>query len=279
MSLQIGKINRLIIVKMTKFGAYLSESGTEKDEAVLLPQKEVTEEMKPGSSIEVFLYRDTRDRLVATLKSPRGQVGELAYLRVADTTAIGAFLDWGLEKDLLLPISQQTTRVKKGRKYLVKIYVDKSNRLCGSMEIEDHLKTTNGFTNGEMVTGTVYSVNPRIGAFVAVENQYFGLVHRSEIYKPFEIGDQATFRVVKTREDGKIDLSTKKLAYQQRDEDAEKILELLRMHQGFLPLNDKSDPKDINKYMATSKNAFKRALGKLLKERKIEQLDQGIRLL
>ncbi len=278
MSLQIGKMNRVQVVKLTKFGAFLSGSGDKEDE-ILLPSKEVSVELKPGDSIDVFIYRDTRDRLIATLKKPYGQVGELAYLQVVDITAIGAFLDWGLEKDLLLPIGEQTVRVRKGKKYLVKIYVDKSKRLCASMEIEDQLKLSDSFKVGEMVEGTVYAVNSRIGAFVALENQYFGLIHQSEIFKELEIGDHGRFRIVKIREDGKIDLATKKLAYQQMDEDAEKILQLLKLHQGFLPLNDKSDPKAINKYLATSKNAFKRALGKLLKEKKIEQLENGIRLI
>lgn len=278
MSLQIGKMNRVQVVKLTKFGAFLSGSGDTEDE-ILLPSKEISGELKPGDSIDVFIYRDTRDRLIATLKKPYGQVGELAYLQVVDITAIGAFLDWGLEKDLLLPIGEQTARVRKGKKYLVKIYVDKSKRLCASMEIEDQLKLSDSFKVGEMVEGTVYAVNSRIGAFVALENQYFGLIHQSEIFKELEIGDHGRFRIVKIREDGKIDLATKKLAYQQMDEDAEKILQLLKLHQGFLPLNDKSDPNAINKYLATSKNAFKRALGKLLKEKKIEQLENGIRLI
>lgn len=276
-SLQIGKVNRLKVVKLTKYGAYLAAAGSQ--EEVLLPAKEIPGDIAQGEELEVFLYKDTKDRLVGTLREPKGQVGDLVYLEVVDTTPIGAFLDWGLDKDLLLPIKEQTVRVRKGKHYLVKIYVDKSQRLCATMAIDEALIAHSPFKAGDMVMGTVYGVNPRLGAFVAVENQYMGLVHQSEIYQEYHVGDQDQFRVIKVREDGKLDLSTKKLAYQQREEDAQKILHLLNLHGGFLPLNDKSDPKAIGKYLACSKNAFKRALGKLLKEGEIEQVEGGIRLL
>ncbi|WP_026478776.1 CvfB family protein [Alkaliphilus transvaalensis] len=278
MSLNIGKINELKVARKTKYGAFLETTGNHKED-VLLPQKEVTDELAVGDLVKVFVYRDSMDRVTATFKKPYGEVGSLAYLKVVDLTGIGAFLDWGLEKDILLPISEQTTRVRKGSSYLVKIYIDKSNRLCCTMNIDEELKVSAPYKTGDLVKGTVYSINPRLGLFVAIDNQYYGLAHTSEVFKTYQVGDQDTFRIIKVREDGKVDLSTKKLAYQQMDDDAEKLLYLLKQYEGFLPINDKSDPKEINKYIPTSKNAFKRALGKLLKEKKVVQDSKGIRLL
>ncbi len=279
MSLHIGKINQLKVARKTKFGAFLETTTGKVKEDVLLPQKEVTEELLVGDIVDVFVYLDTLDRLTATFKKPYGEVGGLAYLKVVDVTGIGAFLHWGLEKDLLLPISEQTTRVRKGSSYLVKIYVDKSSRLCCTMHIDDDLEIASSYQTGELVKGTIYSINPRLGLFVAIDNLYYGLAHQSEVFKRYEVGDQDTFRIIKVREDGKIDLSTQKLAYQQMDEDAEKLLYLLKQQDGFLPINDKTDPKIIARYAPISKSAFKRALGKLLKEKKVVQDSNGIRLL
>jgi len=280
LSLHIGKINQLKVARKTKYGAFL-ETTTDhrKEEDVLLPQKEVTDELNVGDLVDVFVYRDSMDRITATFKKPYGQVGELAYLKVVDLTGIGAFLHWGLEKDILLPISEQTTRVRKGNSYLVKIYIDKSKRLCCTMHIDEDLQTGVPHKTGDLVNGTVYSVNPRMGLFVAIDNKYFGLVHKSETLKNYQVGDQDSFRIIKIRDDGKVDLSTQKLAHQQMDEDAENLLYLVKQQDGFLPIHDKSDPKEIAKYMPISKNAFKRALGKLLKEKKVVQDANGIRLM
>jgi len=217
--------------------------------------------------------------LAATLKKAYAQVGEIAYLKVVDVASIGGFLDWGLEKDLFVPMREQTCKLVKGKYYLVKVYLDKSQRLCATMRIDDDLKTNPSHKPGDMVDGTVYGYNPRLGAFIAVDNQYYGFVHISELFNDLRIGDQSSFRVVKIRDDGRVDLSTRLVAHRQMNNDAEDILQMLAIRRGFLPLNDKSDPEEIKKYLSISKNAFKRALGRLLKEKKVSQTDEGIKLL
>jgi len=278
LKLNIGQINNLIIFEIDERGALLKvEDGS--GAGVMLSAKELPDNKSVGESIDVFIYKDSNDRLAATLRKPYGQVGEIAYLKVVDTTTIGAFLDWGLEKDLFLPMKEKTYKIIKGKHYLVKIYLDKSQRVCASMRVDDNLKTHPDYKLGDMVEGTVYGSNPRLGVFVAVDNQYYGFVHISELFTELGVGDKSSFRVVRIREDGRVDLSTRLVSHKQMNTDAEDILQLLAIRRGFLPLNDKSDPEEIKKYVPLSKNAFKRALGRLLKEKKIMQTDQGIKLL
>ncbi|SCY27980.1 CvfB family protein [Alkaliphilus peptidifermentans] len=276
MNIEIGKVNSMIINRITEETVYLKVSRESKDE-VKLNKKELLEDKNVGDMVDVFVYRDSEDRITATTKKPLGEVGQIVYLRVVDITPIGAFMDWGLEKDLFLPKREQTTGLVKNSGYLVKIYLDKSMRLCASMRLDDQLKSGGDFSPGEMVKGTVYGLNPRLGVFVAVDNKYYGFVHQTENYKGYKIGDQDTFRVVKEREDGRINLSTRKLAYQQIDEDANEIVKNIIRNRGFLPLNDKSTPEEIKQYMNMSKNAFKRAVGKLLKEKIVTQEDNGMK--
>lgn len=273
----IGKCNSLKVDRLTSIGAFLE--GDDKSGDILLPKNDVSEELQEGDEVEVFVYRDSEDRLIATTNSPFGEVGDTIYLQVVDVTPIGAFMDWGLPKDLFLPIREQTARVKVGKGYLVKIYLDKSNRLCATMRVDDGLTAEGQYNPGETVRGTVYSINPSLGVFIAIEDKYYGFVHNSEKYKDLEIGDQDDFRVIRVREDGRVDLSTRQLAHQQMDIDADEILQLLKIKRGFLPVNDKSDPEDIKRYFAMSKNAFKRAIGRLLKDKIIHQDPDGIRLI
>lgn len=277
MKIKIGKKNSLKVDRLTSVGAFLEGDGESGD--ILLPKKDVPEELREGDIVNVFIYRDSEDRLIATIKKPIAEVGDMLYLKVVDVTPIGAFMDWGLSKDLFLPLREQTTRVKVGKGYLAKIYLDKTERLCATMRVDDCLTTGGEYKPGETVVGTVYSVNENLGAFIAIEDKYFGFVHNSEKYKDYQVGDQDSFRVIRVREDGRVDLSTKLLAHQQMDVDAEEILQLLKVKQGFLPLNDKSDPDDIKRYFSMSKNAFKRGIGRLLKEKLIQQSPDGIRLI
>ncbi len=277
MKINVGKTNTLTVDRLTSVGAFL-RVDEDKTGDILLPNRELPEGLREGDILNVFVYRDSEDRLIATVKKPMAEAGDMLYLKVVDVTPIGAFLDWGLSKDLFLPIKQQTTRVKVGKGYLVKIYVDKSDRLCGTMRIDDCLTAEGKYKAGETVEGTVYSINPNLGAFIAIEDKYFGFVHNSEKYKDLQVGDRDSFRVIRVREDGRVDLSTKQPAHQQMDIDAEEILELLNYKGGFLPLNDKSDPEEIKRYFSMSKNAFKRAIGRLLKEGKIQQSEDGIRV-
>lgn len=278
MSLDVGKFNNLIIVDMDGRRATLKEADG-KGKGIELSIKDLPQDKSVGESIDVFIYKDSDDRMAATLKKPYGQVGALVCLKVVDVTSIGAFLDWGLEKDLLMPLREQTCKPEKGKYYLVKIYLDKSQRLCATMKIDDDLQTNPSYKPGEMVEGMVYGYNPKLGAFIAIENKYYGFVHNTELFDHLRIGDKSSFRVIKIREDGRVDLSTRQVAHKQMTDDADRILQILAIRRGFLPLNDKSDPDEIKKYLSISKNAFKRALGRLLKEKKVKQTEEGISLL
>lgn len=278
MSFNIGKTNELKIVAIDTRGAIL-KSEDNADKGVVLPLKELPEDKVVGDYIDAFIYKDSSDKLAVTLKKPYGEVGDLAYLKVVDTTSIGGFLDWGLEKDLLVPLREQTVKLVKTQYYLVKIYLDKSHRLCATMKIDDDLQTHPTYKPGEMVEGTVYGNNPRLGAFIAIDNKYYGFVHTSEMFHELNIGEKWSFRVIRIREDGRVDLSTRQVAHRQMNEDGDFILQALAIRRGFLPLNDKSDPEEIKKYLSLSKNAFKRAVGRLMKEKKIEQTEIGIKLL
>ena len=265
--IEIGKLQKLQVINTTDFGVYLGEDSEEK---VLLPKKQVPEGTKPGDEIEVFIYKDSSDRLISTTNEPKIKLGEIKVLEVKEMTKIGAFLDWGLEKDLLLPFSQQTKKVQQGEKHLVVLYIDKSDRLCATMKLYEYMKPTEEYKREDIVTGIVYEIKPDLGAFVAVDNMYFGLVPKRELFEVPEIGEMITARVTDLREDGKLNLSIRKKAYIQMDEDSLKVLEILENKGGFVLYGEKASPDIIKKDFKLSKNAFKRALGRLLKEGKIE---------
>lgn len=276
--LELGKKQQLEIVRITPHGAYLGENRADK-EAVLLPGKEMPEHAAVGQRVEAFLYRDSEDRLIATTKEPLIKLGELAALNVKTTTAIGAFLDWGLDKDLLLPFKEQVGKLKAGMKPLVALYVDKSNRLCATMKVEKYLSAESGCTRDEKIWGTVYSVNPQIGAFVAVKNRYFGLIQAKDLAAPLRVGDQVEARVTQVREDGKLNLNLQQKAYKQLEEDAEALWQLFDEYNGVLPFSDKASPELIKRETGMTKNAFKRAVGHLLKMNKIRIEENAIRRL
>ena len=268
----LGKIQTLMVVKKVEFGVYL---GTEK-ERVLLPKKQVPKDIEVGDPIEVFLYKDSSDRLIATTKHPKIVLGELKVLKVADTGKVGAFLDWGLEKDLLLPFKEQTAKVKKGDSCLVSLYVDKSKRLCATMRVYGKLRTDSPYKKDDHVAGIIYDKSDNFGVFVAVDNQYSALIPKREVYGSYRVGDRVEARVTEVKPDGKLDLSVREKAFIQMDADAEKVLEAIDNFGGELPFNDKADPEIIKRELGLSKNAFKRAVGRLLKERKIEIKEKTI---
>lgn len=268
----LGKIQTLMVVKKVEFGVYL---GTEK-ERVLLPKKQVPKDIEVGDPIEVFLYKDSSDRLIATTKHPKIVLGELKVLKVADTGKVGAFLDWGLEKDLLLPFKEQTAKVKKGDSCLVSLYVDKSKRLCATMRVYGKLRTDSPYKKDDHVAGIIYDKSDNFGLFVAVDNQYSALIPKREVYGSYRVGDRVEARVTEVKPDGKLDLSVREKALIQMDADAEKVLEAIDNFGGELPFNDKADPEIIKRELGLSKNAFKRAVGRLLKERKIEIKEKTI---
>ncbi len=272
--LELGKRQSLQIQRLTDIGAYVGEPG-HPEEAVLLPRRQVPEGAKVGDEVEVLLYRDSEDRLIATVHESRIVRGKLAVLRVVQAGDIGAFLDWGLERDLFLPFREQTHKVAVGEECLVGMYLDKSGRLAATMRIYDHLSADSPYKKGDTVSGTVYEVKD-LGAFVAVDDAYFGLIPPTEVYQSFRPGDQVTGQVMRRRPDGKLDLRVRRKAYRQMNDDAADLLARLDAAGGFLPYNDHTDPEVIRAELGLSKAAFKRAVGHLLKEGKAVLTPSGL---
>lgn len=263
--MELGKTLKLKVVKRTDFGVYL---GTEEDK-VLLPKNEVPEGTEIGSEVTVFICRDSQDRMIATIHQPVAQVGETAYVEVKEVTKFGAFLDWGLGKDLFLPYKEQTTDIKAGDKVLIGVYTDKSNRLCATMKVYNYLNCNSTYEEEDMVEGIVYNYNPQYGAFVAVNNKYHGLIQTKELTTKVYVGMKVEARVKSVRPDGKLDLALRKKSYLQIEDDACRILEYMEKHDGQIGYTDKEKPEIIRKDFGMSKSEFKRAIGRLLKERRI----------
>ena len=263
--MRLGEKQVLTVVKVVDFGVYLGSD----EERVLLPKKQVPEGIEAGDPVEVFLYKDSSDRMIATTKEPKITLGQLAVLEVADVGRIGAFLDWGLEKDLLLPFKEQTVKVEKGDRCLVSLYVDKSGRLCATMKVYPLLQTDSPYKKNDMVRGTVYEISREFGVFVAVDNKYSALIPRREVYGRMFIGQQIEARVTDVKADGKLDLSVRGRIPEQMDEDARIIMERIGKNGGFLPFTDKAEPERIKAEFGMSKAAFKRAVGRLLKQGRI----------
>jgi predicted RNA-binding protein (virulence factor B family) len=259
----------LKIANFTSFGAYLDAETGYRNDNILLPGKEVPPDAQIGDTLEVFIYHDSENRLIATLRKPLAAVGELAYLKVTAKTKIGAFLDFGLERGLFLPFSEQIYPIEVGQSYLVYVYIDKSNRLSCTTDVYKYLRADSPYHKNDKVTGTVYRINPEIGVFVAVENQYMGLIPPPEVHRELRPGEIVETRVIRVREDGKLDLSLQNLSYQQMSVDAEKLIALMNSHQGVLPLTEKDSPVLIEQQLHMSKAAFKRAVGSLLKAKRI----------
>ena len=270
--MRLGERQVLTVVKVVDFGVYLGSN----EERVLLPKKQVPKGIEPGDPVEVFLYKDSEDRLIATTNCPKVELGKLAVLEVAQTNKFGAFLDWGLEKDLFLPFKQQTKKVEKGDKCLVSLYIDKSGRLCATMRVYEMLCTDSPYQKDDMVQGIIYDTSPEFGLFVAVDNQYSALIPKKEAYGKLKVGQVVNARVTAVKADGKLDLSVRDKIPMQMDKDAELIWQRLQQNGGALPFHDKTDSEIIREEFGLSKNAFKRAVGRLLKEEKIEIGEKGI---
>ncbi len=277
--IELGKIQNLEIIRNTSVGVYVNSKDEETIDSILLPKKQVPPGIEVGDEIEVFVYRDSEDRLIATTRKPKLTLGALSPLKVVDITRIGAFLDWGLEKDLFLPFEEQTTEIQKGREYLVNLYVDKSDRLCATMDVYRYLSSESPYRENDRVRGIIYSIKKDMGALVAVDNKYHGLIPLNELYGNYRCGDEVEVRVTNVREDGKLDLSLREKAHKQTDEDVKVILEKLNLKEGILSLDDHSSPNKIKDELNMSKSAFKRAVGRLLKEGKIKLTEKGIELL
>ena len=275
--IQLGKIQTLHIVKKVEFGVYLSD-GSGDENKVLLPNKQVPEQARTGDEVEVFIYRDSKDRLIATTNTPKLTLHEVAKVRVSQVGKVGAFLDWGLEKDLLLPYKEQTRRVAEGEECLVALYIDKCERLCATMNVYPYLSSDSPYKADDRVSGTVYEISNNFGAFVAVDDKYSGLIPKKELYGDVQIGDEVQARVTGVKEDGKLNLSIREKAYLQINTDAQKVLDIIYSFDGVLPFTDKASPEVIKRETQMSKNEFKRAVGRLLKEGKIKITERAIRV-
>ena len=275
---QLGRKQELVVVKTVDFGVYLGEDqNAGMDERVLLPKKQVPENCNIGDKIEVFLYKDSRDRLIATVNIPKLMVGEVGFLKVSQVTKIGAFLDWGLEKDLLLPYKEQTRKVREGEEVLAALYIDKSSRLAATMNVYEYLRKDSEYKKDDIVTGMIYQTSDNFGVFVAVDNIYSALIPKKEVVGELRIGDTVQARVTGVKPDGKLDLSIREKAYLQIEKDAVKILQIIDSFDGVLPFTDRANPEVIKRETQMSKNEFKRAIGNLLKNGKIEIKENCIR--
>ena len=277
--LYLGKKQELEIMKKVDFGVYLkSPEDAKGEERVLLPAKQVPQGAGIGDTIEVFLYKDSKDRLIATTNTPFLMMDEVKVLKVAQVGKMGAFLEWGLEKDLFLPFREQTRKVREGEECLVALYIDKSSRLCATMKVYHYLKLDSPYKKDDKVEGIVYEISDNFGAFVAVDDKYSGLIPKKEFFGTLKTGDRITARVSAVKEDGKLDLSIREKAFAQIVVDAEKVMQVIESFDGALPFNDKANPEVIRREMQMSKNEFKRAVGHLLKTGKIEITEKSIRM-
>ncbi len=269
--MKLGEIQKLKIEKKLEFGVYLSDGN----ERVLLPKKQVPEEYHIGDEISVFLYKDSKDRMIATTNTPKLILGQFGVLTVSQVNKVGAFLDWGLEKDLFLPFKEMTRQPSEGDEIIVRVYIDKSQRLCASMKgIYDLLSKKPPYQVGDEVEARIYEFGHDFGTFVALEDKYSAMIPRHEDVSKFRIGDILMVRVTGIKEDGKCDVTIRDKAYVQMDEDAQALLELIDSYAGVLPFTEKASPEVIKRETGLSKAAFKRAVGRLYKERKIS-LENG----
>ena len=277
--MKLGEKQKLTVVKIVEFGIYLAEHQGD-ETRVLLPGKQVPPGIGPGDELEVFLYKDSKDRLIATTKEPRLVLGGFAALSVKEVGKIGAFMDWGLEKDLFLPYKEMMGKVKQGDEILVTLYIDKSRRLCASMKgIYDLLDKDAPYKKEDTVTGRVYETGGNFGTFVAVDDRYSAMIPKFEDCSHLRIGDVIEAKVTNVKPDGKLDLTLREKAYIQMDEDAKIVLQVIEEYAGVLPFNDKASPEVIKREFHMSKAAFKRAVGRLYREHKIEITEKSIRIL
>ena len=269
--IELGKRQNLTVVKKVDFGVYLAENeqASAAGERVLLPNKQVPEGTGLHDTVNVFIYKDSQDRRIATCQKSLLEMGQIALLRVVSVSKIGAFLDWGLEKDLFLPFKEQTVRVREGDECLVTLYVDKSERLCATMKLYHSLHTDSPYKEGDTVRGRVYEISDNFGVFLAIDHLYSALIPKKEAQGKYKPGDEVTVRVVKVREDGKLTVSPHQKAYLQMDVDCDNIMQVLDEFAGVLPFDDHVSPEVIKREFGISKAAFKRAVGRLLKEEKI----------
>lgn len=273
----LGTYCTLEIVKKTDFGYYLNGENFGE---ILLPKRYMTSEMGVGKQVRVFIYLDGEERIVATTETSTASVGEFAYLKVKSIDAIGAFLEWLENKDLLVPFKEQKIRMEAGKSYVVYIYEDKvTSRVAASMKLEKFFaKTTPSYRTGEEVDLLVWTPTD-LGYKVIVNGAFLGLIYKNEIFEKVQTGQKLKGYVKKIREDGKLDITLQAPGYQRINPNAEKIIQMLKKSGGFLPYNDKSDAEVIYAIFHMSKKVFKQSIGNLYKNRTISIENDGIRLI
>jgi predicted RNA-binding protein (virulence factor B family) len=274
--IELGKLNTLKINRETENGFYLIAQD---EEEVLLPNLYITKSMNIDDEIEVSIYTDSEDRLVATTETPKAYKDQFAFLEVVDTAPFGAFVDMGLQKDLLVPKNRQKSPFKKGQKRIIRVIEDEdSGRLVGVEKITSYLsKDTKNLKRNDPVTVLVMATTP-LGFKVIVDNLYEGLIYKNEVFEPLQTGDTKQAFIKTVREDGKLDISLQKVGVKNDDETLSKILEILKQHDGFVALNSKSDPEEIQNMFEMSKKNFKRALNQLQQSNQIVLYENGIKL-
>jgi predicted RNA-binding protein (virulence factor B family) len=270
----LGRFATLKIQRFASPGAFLAEKGAGVDAAtLLLLGPEIPAGARVGDEVTVFVALDSEGRPLATTTAPKLALGEVAFLTVTACTDFGAFVDWGLPKELLVPFAEQTTKLRVGERYAIGLYLDQTGRLAGTMRVNELLDTSSAFLLGQWVEGEAWRDDPEIGLFAIVERRFVGLVPRHEPHT-LSRGQAARFRVTQLHPDGKIELSLRAHAHEELEGDAQKILQLLK-RAGAPKLGDRSDPEQIRALFGLSKKAFKRAIGRLLRERLVDIDDQG----
>ncbi len=275
--MNIGIQNRLKVLRFTPPGAYL---GDKAGKEILLPTKYIPAKLKVDDEVEVFVYRDSEDRIIATTLRPHAEINQFGYLRVKDVNQFGAFLDWGIEKDLMVPFREQIGKMQKGSSYLVYVYLDpKTQRLVATQKIQSRFENSSiNLEVGEEVN-LLIGEETELGMNVVVNNRYKGLVYSNEIFTDLMMGDRTRGFVKNIRSDNKIDVSLQKVGLDNLEEGAAVILKVLEVNDGFLALTDKSSPDDIQFHLQMSKKTFKRSLGILYKKRLVELTTKGIKKL
>jgi uncharacterized protein len=274
--IEIGKYNTLRVLREVSFGFYL-DGGNEGE--ILLPGRYAPADCKPGDEVEVFIYFDSEDRIIATTEKPFALVGEFAFLKVVSVNQVGAFLDWGLPKDLMVPFREQGTTMKEGQSYIVFIYIDtESNRIAASSKLSQFLETGPlPFADGDTVELLIIR-HTELGYKAIINNSFEGILYRNEVFQQLKIGQRIGGFIKKVRVDGKIDLSLQADGYRKVDESAEKIFEILTKKGGFLPVNDKSPAEEIYTLFEMSKKTYKKAIGALYKAKRVIIAENGIYL-
>lgn len=277
--IQIGDYNKLKVNRKTDIGYFLDAGTGKTTDDILLPIKSALGiELNVDEEIDAFIYRDSKDRPIATLKKPLAKVGDIACLKVVSNINIGSFIDFGLERDILVPLKEKLYGLEVGKYYLFYIYLDKTERIAGTTNIDKHLQTAHNYKIGDTVKGTVYSFQTNKSVMAAVDNLYRGVILHNEYFTRVQCGDVLELNVIKVYEDGKLGLSPRKSAKLEVPALQENILEYLKDHNGFMPFNDKSSPEGIYKAFNISKNYFKQALGGLMKKDLVTQDEHGTRL-